>query len=119
MRLLGKDLFILRGSHQTLSPCTLPKWAPESVAHNAIQYYRERLRDGLEKIMQTSTALRSRTRVRSTQSDSLSGDSHEDQSHNFSTKRYNDYPGPKTSLAQRLPWHRGRQVVVVADLVLV
>ena len=103
MRLLSKDLFILRGSHQTLSPCTLPKWAPESVARNAIQYYRERLRDGLEKIMQTSTALRSRTRVRSSQSDSLSGDSHEDQSHNFSTKRYKDYPGPKTTLTLGTP----------------
>ena len=102
MKLLsGKDSFIVRGSHQTLSPCTLPKWAPESLAQDAIKYYSGRLREALEKLMKTSTELRSRARAKSTQSDALSLDTHEDhESLNFFMEDYKDYPGPRGDRVQ-------------------
>jgi hypothetical protein len=78
--------FIFRGSHQTFSACTLPKWAPESVANDAINYYKSLLREALEDLMETSAALRSRTK--SMQSDRLSLDSHENETQTFAKEGY-------------------------------
>jgi hypothetical protein len=65
-------------------------WAPESVANDAINYYKSLLREALEDLMETSAALRSRTK--SIQSDRLSLDSHEDETHTFAKEGYKDTP---------------------------
>jgi hypothetical protein len=65
-------------------------WAPESVANDAIKHYKVRLREALEKLMETSIGLRGRTK--STQSDTLSLDSREDELHLHATEGYEDIP---------------------------
>ena len=87
------DSFIFRGSHQTLTSCTLPNWAPQLVADDAIKHYKVRLRDALEKVMATAaTSIQSRSRALSTQSDRLSLDTRENESHTFAKERYKDLP---------------------------
>jgi hypothetical protein len=74
-------------------------WAPESVANDAIKHYRFRLREALEKLMETSAELRSRTK--STQSNTLSLDSREDEIYLHATEGYENIP--PTSLSHLVP----------------
>jgi hypothetical protein len=84
--LLGTKSFIFRSSHEVLSSCTLPNWVPESVAADAIHYYKHQLRTALIELMSSPTVGRNRTK--SAQSERLSLDSLEEDIHTATMMGY-------------------------------
>lgn len=74
IELLGKgNPFIVRGSHGTVTACTLPTWLPASIVDSMNEYFGALLRREIVDLM-GNTKL-SRERAQSTGSDRLSSDS--------------------------------------------
>jgi hypothetical protein len=69
--------FIVRGSHNTVTPCTLPNWLPGHIVDSMNMHFGNRLRGELIDLMNRTGFLRRRTQ--STGSGRLSSDSYEEQ----------------------------------------
>jgi hypothetical protein len=69
--------FLVRGSHNTVTACSLPTWLPADIVDAMNKYFGSLLRQELVKLMGSSELFRSRTQ--STGSQRLSVDSSEGQ----------------------------------------
>jgi len=71
----GKVPFVVRGSHSTVTACTLPTWLPAHVVDSMNNIFGDRLRRELLNLIESSELLRKR--AQSTGSQRLSSDSTE------------------------------------------
>jgi hypothetical protein len=69
--------FVVRGSHSTVSACTLPTWLPARIVDSMNEHFGAQLRDELIGVMSRNEF--SRDRAQSTGSGRLSSDSFEEQ----------------------------------------
>jgi hypothetical protein len=74
----SSEPFITRGSHDTLSACTLPTWTPASIVDAMNLRFGLQLRRELVKLMSDSSGPTSRNRANSANSQRLSLDSLEE-----------------------------------------
>ena len=105
------DPFITRGSHNTLSACTLPTWTPEEIMDSMNAWFGLQLRHELVKHMSPSLQNRPKVRTHSMDSQRLSIDSLQgipdkrDYSENTYEKISWNHPGPTGSGQCLIHWY--------------
>lgn len=72
LRGYNATLFLIRGSHNTVTPCTLPAWFPSDIVDSMNQFFGGELRRELVELMDRSPIIRKRKE--STGSHRLSSD---------------------------------------------